>query len=135
VPESFLKIVQPAEAGIVRQILVKEGEAVREGQVLMRMDSVAAEADGKTLELERRRKAMTLRRLDAEIGEREFALLPGNPPRCFANCRRSFVPTGRPRIRARRRASQPRKGAPGPRVGHTGQREAGRDPAALPGPG
>ncbi len=65
VPESFLKIVQPAEAGIVRQILVKEGETVREGQVLMRMDSVASEADGRTLELDRRRKAMTLRRLDA----------------------------------------------------------------------
>lgn len=75
VPESFLKIVQPAEAGIVRQILVKEGETVREGQVLMRMDSVASEADGKTLELDRRRKAMTLRRLDAEIGEHEFSAL------------------------------------------------------------
>ena len=83
VPESFLKIVQPAEAGIVRQILVKEGEPVREGQVLMRMDSVASEADGKTLELDRRRKAMTLRRLDAEIGEREFSALPSDSASLF----------------------------------------------------
>lgn len=75
VPESFLKIVQPSEAGIVREILVKEGETVREGQVLMRMDSVASEADGKTLETEQRRKSMTLRRMDAELGQREFQQL------------------------------------------------------------
>ena len=90
VPESFLKIVQPAEAGIVRQILVKEGEAVRTGQVLMRMDSVAAEADGKTLELDRRRKAMTLRRLDAEIGEREFTPLPGESAALFRELQAQF---------------------------------------------
>ena len=83
VPESFLKIVQPAEAGIVRRILVKEGESVSEGQVLMRMDSVASEADGKTLELDLRRKTMTLRRLDAEIGEREFTALPGDSATLF----------------------------------------------------
>ena len=75
VPQSFLKIVQPAEAGIVRQILVKEGETVHGGHVLMRMDSVASEADGKTLELDRRRKAMTLRRLDAEIERRRELVL------------------------------------------------------------
>ncbi|MEO6745639.1 MAG: HlyD family type I secretion periplasmic adaptor subunit [Caldimonas sp.] len=83
VPESFLKIVQPAEAGIVHQILVKEGETVHEGQVLMRMDSVASEADGKTLELDRRRKAMTLRRLDAEIGEREFSAIADDSAALF----------------------------------------------------
>ena len=38
-PQTFLKIVQPAEAGIVREILVKEGDRVREGQVLVRMDT------------------------------------------------------------------------------------------------
>src|ERR1700712_2483543 len=37
VPQSFLKIVQPAEAGIVRDILVAEGASVSEGQVLVRM--------------------------------------------------------------------------------------------------
>jgi hemolysin D len=90
VPESFLKIVQPAEAGIVRRILVKEGEAVSEGQVLMRMDSVASEADGKTLELDLRRKAMTLRRLDAEIAEREFTALPGDSATLFRELSAQF---------------------------------------------
>src|SRR5215212_981690 len=44
VPQSFLKIVQPAEAGIVREILVAEGESVRPGQVLVRMDSQLSDA-------------------------------------------------------------------------------------------
>ena len=38
VPRSYLKIVQPAEQGIVRDILVREGQAVSAGQVLIRMD-------------------------------------------------------------------------------------------------
>ena len=40
VPQSFLKIVQPSDSGIVREILVREGESVAEGQVLMRMDEI-----------------------------------------------------------------------------------------------
>src|SRR5688572_3683788 len=48
VPQSFVKIVQPAEGGIVREILVKEGDVVREGQVVARMDMRVSEADMKT---------------------------------------------------------------------------------------
>ncbi|HEX5957082.1 MAG TPA: biotin/lipoyl-binding protein, partial [Hyphomicrobiaceae bacterium] len=40
VPSSYLKIVQPAEQGIVKEILVQEGQRLREGQVLIRMDAV-----------------------------------------------------------------------------------------------
>ena len=39
IPATYVKIVQPAEAGVVKQILVREGEAVAAGQVLMRMDA------------------------------------------------------------------------------------------------
>ncbi|MEP7057624.1 MAG: biotin/lipoyl-binding protein, partial [Caldimonas sp.] len=83
VPESYLKIVQPPEAGIVREILVREGEQVREGQVLMRMDSVLSDADGRSLEVDQRRRAMTLRRLDAELGEHEFRRLDGDTPALY----------------------------------------------------
>src|SRR5258705_10818518 len=44
VPSSYLKIVQPAEQGIVKEILVKEGEAVRSGQVLAPMDPALTDA-------------------------------------------------------------------------------------------
>src|SRR4051794_10958025 len=34
VPQSYLQIVQPADAGIVKELLVKEGDLVKAGQVL-----------------------------------------------------------------------------------------------------
>jgi hemolysin D len=67
VPQSFLKIVQPAEAGIVREILVAEGESVRPGQVLVRMDSQLSDADARAVQSELSRKRLQLRRIDAEL--------------------------------------------------------------------
>ena len=68
VPQSFLKIVQPAEPGVVREILVKEGDAVREGQALVRMDTRLSDADSRTLQAELQRKRLQLRRIEAELG-------------------------------------------------------------------
>src|SRR5215213_5253219 len=58
VPQSFLKIVQPAEAGIVREILVNEGDSVRPGQVLVRMDSQLSDADARAVQSELSRKRL-----------------------------------------------------------------------------
>ena len=44
VPQTYVKIVQPADGGIVQDILVREGEHVVAGQVLMRMDTKDARA-------------------------------------------------------------------------------------------
>ena len=79
VPHSFLKIVQPAEAGIVREILVREGEQVAAGQALMRMDARLSEADRRALEADFYRKSLTLRRIDAELGQAEFKAEAGAP--------------------------------------------------------
>jgi HlyD family secretion protein len=73
VPSSYLKIVQPAEQGIVKEILVKEGEAVGPGQVLIRMDSVLAGADMKALRAEHDNKRLALRRIDAQLAGKLFA--------------------------------------------------------------
>ena len=62
VPHSYVKIVQPAEAGIVREILVREGQAVRAGEVLMRMDAQLSEADRRALEAAFHRETVTLGR-------------------------------------------------------------------------
>lgn len=84
VPQNALKIVQPAEAGIVREILVKEGEAVREGQVLARMDTRIADADMGTLRAELQRKDLQLRRIDAELAGGALKRRPGDPPELVA---------------------------------------------------
>lgn len=80
VPQNSLKIVQPAEAGIVREILVKEGEVVREGQVLARMDARIAEADTRALRAELQRKSLQLRRIDAELGGGSLGRQTDDPP-------------------------------------------------------
>jgi hemolysin D len=80
IPESYVKIVQPAESGIVKEILVREGESVRVGQVLMRMDTLITEADTKAIEADYQRKRLTLRRIAAELSGQPFATEPDDPP-------------------------------------------------------
>ena len=72
VPQGFLKIVQPAEQGIVREILVREGQAVKAGQALMRMDAVLSDADVKTLRAEFHAKRLALRRIDSQLAGKAF---------------------------------------------------------------
>jgi hemolysin D len=67
VPSSYVKIVQPAEQGIVKEILVKEGESVGEGQVLIRMDSVLAAADVNAIRTEYHNRRIALRRIDSQL--------------------------------------------------------------------
>ena len=66
VPSSYLKIVQPSEAGVVKEILVREGEVVRAGQVLMRMDAALSEADLRSIGAEHQARRLALRRIDAQ---------------------------------------------------------------------
>ncbi|MBK1680400.1 HlyD family type I secretion periplasmic adaptor subunit [Rhodocyclus tenuis] len=72
VPESYLKIVQPSEAGIVKEILVREGETVRTGQTLMRMDALITNADLGAITAEYARKRLQLARIDAELAGKPF---------------------------------------------------------------
>ena len=96
VPQSFLKIVQPAESGIVREILVREGDEVKEGQVLVRMDTRLSEADSKTLEVELHRRRLQLSRIDAELAGAPMKRLAGDPADVYAQTEAQF--------RARRQA-------------------------------
>jgi len=66
-PKSYIKIVQPADSGIVEQILVHEDQHVKAGQVLMRLDPKLAQADTQTLRTELALRSLQLRRIDAEL--------------------------------------------------------------------
>lgn len=79
VPATYLKIVQPSEAGIVKEILVREGDRVRAGQTLMRMDALITEADLETIATEYARKRLALARIDAELTGQAFRPEPNAP--------------------------------------------------------
>ena len=83
VPQSYVKIVQPADAGIVQDILVREGEHVVAGQVLMRMDAKDALADQETVQTELALRSLQLRRIDAELGSRAPVKQAGDPDDLF----------------------------------------------------
>jgi HlyD family secretion protein len=84
VPSSYLKIVQPAEQGIVKQILVKEGEFVKAGQVLIRMDSVLAGADVKAIQADYQNKRIALRRIDAQLSGKSLIRDKSDPLELYA---------------------------------------------------
>lgn len=71
IPSRQLQIVQPLEAGIVREILVKEGQLVEQGQVLMHIDDTAFSSE--LGELQQRRGAFRaeVMRLRAEASGAE----------------------------------------------------------------
>lgn len=98
VPQSFVKIVQPADAGVVQEILVREGQRVQAGQVLMRMDARLAQADAASVQGELELRALQLRRIAAELSGYAFPAQAGDPPVLYAQVQAQFL--------ARRRAQR-----------------------------
>lgn len=91
VPSSYLKIVQPTEAGVVKEILVREGEEVRAGQVLMRMDAALSESDLRSIGAEHQARRLALRRIDAQLAGRRLVSEAGDSAAAFAKVQAQFV--------------------------------------------
>jgi len=83
VPDTYLKIVQPTDSGVVKEILVKEGELVKSGQVLMRMDTALSESDIKALTADYHNKRIALRRIDAQLAGKPFMRRADEPGELF----------------------------------------------------
>lgn len=75
--EGTRRTVQHLEGGIVREILVRDGDRVRAGQVLMRLDDIRAAADLETLRAQRWSLLAQDARLAAELAG---AAEPAFPP-------------------------------------------------------
>jgi HlyD family type I secretion membrane fusion protein len=71
------KIVQHFEGGIIKGILVKEGDHVRAGQPLIRLDETTARGNDRQLFLRLARLEAIYARLDAEQGEKPELTFPG----------------------------------------------------------
>ena len=83
VPDTYLKIVQPTDSGVVKEILVKEGQLVKAGQVLMRMDATLSDSDLKSLTADYHNKRIALRRIDAQFAASPFTRRADEPAGLF----------------------------------------------------
>lgn len=90
VPTSYVKIVQPPEQGIVKEILISEGQLVKAGQTLMRMDEITMMADQKSLSAESRQRQIALRRIRAELNGAVLTQQASDPPELFAKIHSQF---------------------------------------------
>lgn len=79
IPQSYVKIVQPFEQGLISEILVSEGQHVEAGQVLMRLDTTMSDADGKAISADYFIKQLARRRIDAELAGIEFKRADSDP--------------------------------------------------------
>lgn len=100
VPASLTKLVQPAQAGPVEQVFVREGEAVSEGQLLIRLDARVPQADAAALAAELALKRITLRRIDSEFGGAVFKALPAEAPALVAQVDAKFSARARAHLDA-----------------------------------
>jgi HlyD family secretion protein len=84
VPKTYVKIVQPADAGIVKEILVTEGDHVKAGQVLLRLDTTLSAADAAIVAKEVESRDLQLRRIEWELSGRPMLQAPGDSAAAFA---------------------------------------------------
>jgi hemolysin D len=84
VPQTLVKIVQPAEAGVVTQLLVNEGDRVKAGQVLARLDTTLANADKTGVSNDLATQQMQVRRIEAELADQPMQQKAGDDPQRYA---------------------------------------------------
>lgn len=76
VADSRNKTIQHLEGGILREVLVREGQRVQAGQILARLDSANADANLGRLQLAQRAALGEEARLLAERGELDHVIFP-----------------------------------------------------------
>ncbi|QKJ23038.1 HlyD family type I secretion periplasmic adaptor subunit [Poseidonibacter lekithochrous] len=72
VPRSENKMVQNLEGGIVEKLLVKEGDVVKKGQILLKIDNGKSQSDYEATNLKSLELTAKIVRLEAEVNNKEF---------------------------------------------------------------
>lgn len=91
VPASFTKVVQASEPGVVSEILVRDGDTVREGQVVLRLDARMSQAETQALDSDVALRRMTLQHLDAELKGHRAPSTSRSHPDLLAQVQARFV--------------------------------------------
>jgi hemolysin D len=79
------KVIQPLEAGVVKAIAVRDGQAVKAGDVLLELDATATQADRDRLQRELHETRADVLRLDALLSDKAWAPDADLPAAMVAN--------------------------------------------------
>lgn len=90
-PQTLVKVVQPADAGVVKQLLVQEGDSVHAGQVLARLDPTLAYADQTGVASDLANQQMEVRRIEAELNNLPMLSLHGDDPARFTQVHNQYM--------------------------------------------
>src|SRR5256885_7476776 len=85
IPSGHSKVIQPLDSGVIRAIRVRDGQAVKKGDVLIELDPTVTGAEQKRLLNEYRSAQVEALRLRAVLGGKpNFAAPNGTDPRFVA---------------------------------------------------
>jgi hemolysin D len=90
-PQTLVKIVQPAEGGVVKELLVDEGDTVKAGQVLARLDPTLASADRNGVAGDLAIQQMQVRRIQAELHDEPMLPQSGGDPKLFTQAQSQYT--------------------------------------------
>ena len=77
IPSSKAQLVQPSEPAVISDILVRSGQSVSKGQVLVRLDDAQSSSELGQLQAENQRLAVRARRLSQEAQGGSLGCAPG----------------------------------------------------------
>ena len=72
IPVGYTKVLQSEDKGIVKRILVQEGQKVKKGELLMELDRTMSESDLNALKKEISYYDINIRRILAELADKPF---------------------------------------------------------------
>lgn len=90
-PQTLVKIVQPAESGVVKELLVTEGDRVKAGQVLARLDTTVAHADKAGIASDLAVQQMQVRRIEAELSGQPMLSKAGDSPHMYSQVQSQYA--------------------------------------------
>jgi hemolysin D len=79
IPIGYTKVLQSEDKGIVKRILVQEGQRVKQGDLLMELDRTMSESDLNALKKEIAYYDTNIRRILAELEDKPFLPEAGSP--------------------------------------------------------